>query len=51
MERMMIAKATKVPATLPGLEKKPPFWLELVDVTTVWVDVGGAVGVTVRVLT
>ena len=46
---MMIATATNVPATFPGLEKNPP---ELLDAaaTTVWVSrAGGAVGVTVRV--
>ena len=45
-----MARATKVPATFPELEKNPPCLLEAA-VTTVWVDAGGAVGVTVNVLT
>lgn len=44
----MIATATKVPATLPGLEKKPPL-ASFAVVTIVVAIAGGAVGVIVNV--
>lgn len=46
---MIMATATKVPATFPELEKKPP--LLCAWVTMVWTAGGGVVGVIVRVLT
>ena len=45
----MIATATKVPATWPVLEKKPPL-LSFVAVIVVVAVAGGAVGVIVNVL-
>lgn len=48
--RSIIATAIKVPATLPGLEKKPPLACFAV-VTIVVAIAGGAVGVIVNVLT
>ena len=45
----MIATATKVPATLPGLEKKPSL-ASFAVVTMVVAIAGGAVGVIVNVL-
>ena len=47
----MIATATKVPATLPGLEKKPPLLVSFAVVTIVVAVAGGAVGVIVNVFT
>lgn len=48
--RSIIATATKVPATLPGLEKKPPL-VSFALVTIVVAVAGGAVGVIVNVFT
>ena len=47
---IMISTATNVPATLPVLEKKPPL-LSFAATTVVEAAAGGAVGVTVKVLT
>ena len=47
---IMIATATNVPATLPVLEKKPPL-LSFAATIVVAAAAGGAVGVTVKVLT
>ena len=47
--RSRIATATKVPATLPELEKKPPF-SSFAAVIIVVAVAGGAVGVIVNVL-
>ena len=47
---IMIATATNVPATLPVLEKKPPL-LSFAATIVVEAAAGGAVGVTVKVLT
>ena len=46
----MIPTATNVPATLPVLEKKPPL-LSFAATIVVAAAAGGAVGVTVKVLT
>ena len=48
--RITIATATKVPATWPGLEKKPPLFSFSAAIIVVAVA-GGAVGVIVNVLT
>lgn len=45
----MIATATKVPATFPGFEKKPPLLACATDIVVV--AAGGAVGVIVNVCT
>ena len=51
VSKIAMATATKTPATLPELEKKPCGPSVLASVMTVWVEAGGAVGVTVRVMT